>query len=189
MLSATELRKGHIIEYKGDLYLIYHTDHRTRGNLRGFVAVKMRNLRTGSMIEERFASDDRFEQAVIENREAEYSYQDGRNYVFIDPTTYEQISVSDEMLGEDARWLVEGMRVTLQVYEGSVIGVELPARVTVRVVETEPQLKTATITNVFKPARLENGITIQVPPFIENGELIEVNPREGEYLGRAAEKK
>lgn len=189
MLSATELRKGHIIRYKGDLYIIHNTDHRTRGNLRGFVAVKMRNLRTRSMIEERFASDDRFDQAVIENREAEYSYQDGHSYVFIDPSSYEQISISGEMLGEDAKWLVEGMHVTLQVYEGSVMGVELPARVTVRVVETEPQMKTATITNVFKPAKLENGITIQVPPFIGNGELLEVNPQNGEYLGRAGEKK
>lgn len=190
MLQATELRKGHIIKHKGELWRVLETMHMTPGNLRGFVRAKLRNLKSGGSIEERFQSTDKFEQAIVETKEVEYSYVDGGNLVFLDPTTYEQIYVPKGLVdAEDLPWLQENMGVTLTVCEGEPTGIELPPAVEATVVETEPFLRGATVSNVFKPAKLDNGVSIQVPPFIERGERIVVNPREKKYVERASEKK
>lgn len=189
MLSATDLRKGHVIEYKNQLWIVLDATHITPGNLRGFVRGKIRSLQTGASIEERFSSDQKFEQAFIEQKEAAYSYEEQANFIFIDPKSYEQIFVGKNLVSEEeAKWLSEGMKVTLNLHDGNPISISLPPSVELKVMETEPYLKGATISNVFKPAKLENGITVQVPPFIEQGEIVRVSPSEGKYLERASKK-
>jgi elongation factor P len=190
MLQATELRKGHIIHYEGGMWMILSVDHVTPGNWRGFVKAKMRNINTGGGAEVRFGSTEKFEQAHVETKEVDYSYFDGSNYVFMDPISYEQIFIHKDKVGEDdAKWLVENMKLTLTLHEGNPMGIELPPSMEAKVVETEPNLRGATVSNVFKPAKLENGVTVTVPPFIEVGEVILVDPREGKYLERAGGKK
>jgi elongation factor P len=189
MLQATELRKGHIIKHKDDLWMVLDTLHVTPGNWRGFVKAKLRNLRTGGGSEERFQSTDKFEQPHVELKQVEFSYSDANGYVFMDPHSYEQITIPKEKLSEeDRRWLQENMGVNLQLVDGEPLAIELPSTVEIKIQDTEPQMRGATAAASYKPAILENGVKITVPPFIQIGELVLVNPREGTYLGRAGGK-
>jgi elongation factor P len=185
MISATQLRPGMVIRFNNELFSIFSVFHRTPGNLRGFVQAKMRNLRNGSMIEHRFASEDRVERAVLEEHEMEYLYDDGEYYYFMDTENFEQMHLTKEILGDAIQYLVPQLRVQVEFYEGKPISVELPPTVDLTVVETEPALKGATVSNVTKPAKLETGIVVQVPPFINQGDKIRVNTVEGTYLERA----
>jgi translation elongation factor P len=185
MISATQLRPGMVIKFNNELYSIFKTEHRTPGNLRGFVQAKMRNLRNGAMIEHRFASEDRVEKAVLEEHEMEYLYDDGEYYYFMNSENYEQMHFTKDILGEAVNYLIPQLRVTVEFYEGKPISVELPPTVDLTVVETEPGLKGATVSNVGKPAKLETGLVVQVPSFINVGEKIRVNTAEGTYLERA----
>ncbi|MBX5496237.1 MAG: elongation factor P [Bryobacteraceae bacterium] len=185
MISATQLRPGMVIKFNNELYSIFKTEHRTPGNLRGFVQAKMRNLRSGAMIEHRFASEDRVEKAVLEEHEMEYLYDDGEYYYFMNSENYEQMHFTKDILGDAVNYLIPQLRVTVEFYEGKPISVELPPTVDLTVVETEPGLKGATVSNVGKPAKLETGLVVQVPSFINVGEKIRVNTAEGTYLERA----
>ncbi len=188
MIGATEVRKGMVIRYEEKLWFVMNVYHHTPGNLRAVIQIKMRNLASGAAIEQRFSSSDKLEQAFIDQSDMEFLYQEGDNYVFMNQENYEQIPIHKELLGEDARWLKENTVCKVEIYEGRVIGVELPAAVELRVKETEPGLKGATITNVYKAATLETGAVVQVPPFIENGAVIRVDTREGKYLDRVSVK-
>lgn len=188
MLSATEVRKGMIVKYEGELQYVMNVFHHTPGNLRSVIQIKMRNLRTGTSKEIRFSSGDKLEQAHVEQVDMEFLYQDGDTFVFMNQENYEQVSLHRELLGEDVQWLRENMVCKVDFYEGRAIAVEVPYTVELRVVETEPSLKGATITNVYKPAKLETGAVVQVPPFIEAGEVIRVDTREGKYLERVSTK-
>ncbi len=185
MLSATQLRPGMVIKFNNDLFSIFSVNHRTPGNLRGFVQVRMRNLRSGSMIEHRFSSEDRVERAVLEEHEMEYLYDDGEYYYFMNTENFEQMHLTKEILGDGTSYLIPQLKVNIEFYEGKPISVELPATVDLTVVETEPGLKGATVSNVTKPAKLETGLVVQVPPFITEGEKIRVNTAEGTYQERA----
>ncbi len=185
MIQATQLRPGMVIKFNNDLYSIFSMTHRTPWNLRGFVQVKMRNLRSGSMSEHRFASEDRVERAALEEHEMEYLYDDGEYYYFMNTETFEQMHLTKDLLGEAVNYLVPQLRVTVEFYEGKPISVELPPTVDLTVVETEPGLKGATVSNVTKPAKLETGLVVQVPPFINQGERIRVSTAEGAYQERA----
>jgi elongation factor P len=185
MIQATQLRPGMIIEFNGELYSIFKTEHRTPGNLRGFVQARMRNLRTGAMIDHRFASTDFVERAFLEEQEMEYLYEDGGTYYFMNTEDFSQIALPGELLGDAVHYLVPQLRVKVEFYEGKPIAVSLPPTVDLLVVETEPSLKGATVSNVTKPAKLETGLVVQVPPFITEGERIRVNTTEGTYLERA----
>jgi elongation factor P len=185
MIQATQLRPGMVIKFNNDLYSIFTMTHRTPGNLRGFVQVKMRNLRNGSMIEHRFASEDRVERAALEEHEMEYLYDDGEYYYFMNTETFEQMHLTRDLLGAGVDYLVPQLKVTVEFYEGKPISVELPPTVDLTVVETEPGLKGATVSNVTKPAKLETGLVVQVPPFITQGEKIRVSTAEGTYQERA----
>jgi elongation factor P len=190
MVNTTQLRRGHIIIFRGDLHMVLDLVHFTPGNKRGFYRTKLRNLRTGATIEEKLMSDDSFEQPYIEIREAEYSYSDAQHHVFTESKTFEQLFVArDRIEPETARWLSEGVSCTLQIVEGEPQGVELPAAAEATVSETEPQLRGATQSNSHKPAVLENGVRISVPPFIQVGDRVRVDPRENAYLERSGEKK
>lgn len=185
MISATQLRPGMVIKFNNELYSIFSVNHRTPGNLRGFVQAKMRSLRSGTMTEHRFSSEDRVERAMLEEIEMEYLYDDGEYFYFMNTETFEQMHLTKEILGDGTAYLIPQLRVKVEFYEGRPMSVELPATVDLTVVETEPGLKGATVSNVTKPAKLETGLVVQVPPFITEGEKIRVNTAEGTYQERA----
>jgi elongation factor P len=184
MLGATEVRKGMVVRWEGQLWYVISVYHHTPGNLRAVIQIKLRNLASGSSREQRFSSGDKLEQAFIDQQEMEYLYQDGDSYVFMNQENFEQISIHKEILGDDIQWIKENIVCKIDTFEGAIIGVELPAAVELKVLETEPGLKGATVTNVYKAAKLETGAVVQVPPFIENGAVIRVDTREGKYLDR-----
>jgi elongation factor P len=185
MLSATQLRPGMVIKFNNELYSVFSMTHRTPGNLRGFVQAKMRSLRTGSMTEHRFSSEDKVEKAQLDEHDMEYLYDDGEYFYFMNIENYEQMHLTKELLGDATNYLIPQLKVTVEFYEGKPISVELPATVDMTVVETEPGLKGATVSNVTKPAKMETGLVVQVPPFITEGEKIRVNTSEGTYQERA----
>lgn len=174
-----------IIKFNNDLYSIFKTEHRTPGNLRGFVQAKMRRLSSGAMTEHRFSSEDRVERAIMDEHEMEYLYDDGESYHFMNTETYDQIHLSGELLGDAVNYLIPQFKVTVVFYEGKPISVDLPPSVEMKVMETEPSLKGATVSNVTKPAKLETGLVVQVPAFIIEGEMIRVSTTDGSYLERA----
>jgi elongation factor P len=185
MISATQMRPGMVIKFNNELHSVFSVAHRTPGNLRGFVQAKMRNLRSGNMTEHRFSSEDRVEKAALEEHEMEYLYDDGEYFYFMNSENYEQMHLTKDLLGDATNYLIPQLKVSVEFYEGKPISVDLPATVDLTVVETEPGLKGATVSNVTKPAKLETGLIVQVPPFITEGEKIRVNTTEGTYQERA----
>jgi elongation factor P len=185
MIPATKVRPGMVVKFNNDLFSIFSVNHRTPGNLRGFVQIKMRNLKSGSMIEHRFSSEDRVERAILDEVEMEYLYDDGEYFYFMNTQNYEQLHLTKDILGDGVEYLIPQLKVQVEFYEGKPISVELPASVDMMVVETEPGLKGATVSNVTKPAKMETGLVVQVPPFITAGEKIRVNTAEGTYQERA----
>jgi elongation factor P len=179
------MRPGMVIKFNNDLYSIFSVSHRTPGNLRGFVQAKMRSLRSGSMMEHRFSSEDKVEKALLEQQEMEYLYDDGEYYYFMNTETFEQMHLMKDLLGDATQYLIPQLKVSVEFYEGKPMSVELPATVDLTVVETEPGLKGATVSNVTKPAKMETGLMVQVPPFITEGEKIRVNTAAGTYQERA----
>ncbi len=185
MISATQMRPGMVIKFNNDLFSVFSVNHRTPGNLRGFVQARMRNLRSGTMIEHRFSSEDKVEKAALEQHDMEYLYDDGEYYYFMNIETFEQMHLMKDLLGDATQYLIPQLHVNVEFYEGKPISVELPATVDMTVVETEPGIKGASVSNVTKPAKTETGLIVQVPPFITEGEKIRVNTSEGAYLERA----
>jgi elongation factor P len=185
MLQSTQLRPGMVIVFNKDLFSVFSVNHRTPGNLRGFVQVRMRNLRSGSMTEHRFSSEDRVEKANLDEQKMEYLYDDGEYYYFMNTESFEQMHLTKDLLGDGVNYLVPQLHVHVEFYEGKPISVELPATVDMTVVETEPGMKGASVSNVTKPAKTETGLVVLVPPFITEGEKIRVNTSEGTYLERA----
>jgi elongation factor P len=185
MISATQLRPGMVIKFNQELYSVFKMEHRTPGNLRGFVQVKMRKLSSGTMIEHRFSSEDRVEKASLEEHEMEYLYDDGEYFYFMNTESFEQMHLTKDLLGDATSFLIPNLKVHVEFYEGKPMSVELPPTVDLTVVETEPGIKGATVSNVTKPAKLETGLVVQVPPFISEGEKIRVSTSEMAYLERA----
>jgi elongation factor P len=184
-MNANDIRRGMIIMYNGVPHRVLDFQHRTPGNLRAFVQAKLRNIRSGSSTEVRFSSTENIERAVLEEQEMSYSYSDGEMHYFMNTETYEQVAMDSETLGDATNYLVDGLTIKVEFFDGSAIGVELPPSVEMTVVETTPELKGATASNSPKPAKLETGVTVQVPPFIKEGERIRVDPAKGVYLERA----
>jgi len=185
MISATQMRPGMVIKFNNELYSIFSVNHRTPGNLRGFVQARMRSLRSGTMTEHRFSSEDRVEKALLDEQEMEYLYDDGEYFYFMNTESFEQMHLTKDLLGDATQYLIPQLRVKVEFYEGKPMSVELPATIDMTVIETEPSLKGATVSNVTKPAKLETGLVVQVPPFICEGEKIRVNTAEGTYQERA----
>lgn len=184
-VQATRLRPGMVIQFEGGLYSVFSLYHRTPGNKRGFVQTKLRDLRSGAMIEHRFSSEDFIERAVLDEKEVEFLYREGEAFTFMDTTTYEQYQLPRELLAAAVGYLAPNLILRVEFFEGRPVGIELPPAVELTVVETEPSLKGATVSNVMKPAKLETGISVQVPPFISAGDVIRVDTSEGTYLERA----
>jgi len=185
MISSTQMRPGMVIKFNNDLFSIFSVNHRTPGNLRGFVQAKMRNLRSGTMTEHRFSSEDRVERAMLDEQEMEYLYDDGEYYYFMNTENYEQMHLTKDILGDAVSYLIPQLHVKVEFYEGKPMSVELPPTVDMTVVETEPGIKGASVSNVTKPAKVETGLVVQVPPFIIEGEKIRVSTAEGTYQERA----
>ncbi|MGD9900211.1 MAG: elongation factor P [Calditrichaceae bacterium] len=184
-LKATQLRKGMIIIYNEDLFVLTDVMHITPGKGQASVQTKMKNIKTGTNAENRFRSDETVEKANLENRVMEYLYDDGQHYYFMDKETFEQIPLTSELLGEAHLYMLPNIEVDVSFYNNEALGVELPNTVDLKVVETEPIMKTATITSSYKPATLETGLKVQVPQFISEGEVIRIDTRDGKYLERA----
>ena len=185
MINANSLRAGMVIKFNNELHSIFAFTHRTPGNLRAFVQVKMRNLRTSSMFEHRFASEDKVDRVSLDEREVEFLYKENDTYHFMNTETYEQYEFGLDVLGEAAQYLTANLKLNIQFYQEKPVGVELPAAVSLKVMETEPGLKGATVSNVGKPATMDSGLVVQVPAFIGEGEIIRVSTTTGEYLERA----
>ena len=184
-MNATQMRRGNIIKHEGELFSIHQVVHRTPGNLRAFVQAKMRNLRTGALIEHRFRSEDRVEQANVDEQAMEFLYKDGDEYCFMNTEDYEQVHLPKDTVGDAALYLIPNIQLKIQMYEGRAVGIDLPITVDMVVTETEPGLKSATVSNVTKAATMETGLVVQVPAFINTGEKIRVDTSEGKYLERA----
>ncbi len=174
-----------VVRYNGDICTIHKTEHRTPGNKRGFVQAKMRNHRSGAMIEQRFSSEDFVPKVMLEAREMQYLYADSGAFFFMNTETYDQIELSREQLGDQVNYLILDTVVKVQFLDGVPYNLDLPSSVNLEVAETEPAIKGATVTNVNKPAKTETGLVVQVPQFIKEGESIRVNTADGTYLGRA----
>ena len=184
-MNANDLRPGMIIRHNNELFTIHKAEHRTPGNLRAFVQARMRNLRTGALIDHRFRSEDTVERAAIDEVEMQYLYSDGDSYYFMNTANYEQIHLAKESVGDRAAYMMPDVLLKVAFFEGRPVDVELPATVDLKVVQTEPGIKGGSATNVTKPATLETGVVVQVPPFINEGEIIRVDTAEGKYIERA----
>ncbi len=184
MIAATQMKRGMTIKLNGELYRVFSTMHITPGNWRGMVQTKLKSLKTGSIIENRFRSEDRVEQAYLETHEMEYLYTDGSDYYFMNTATFEQIHLPMDLLEDSIPYLIPNIKIQVEFYEGRPIGIELPPSVELKVISTEPALRGATVSNVNKPATLETGLVIQVPPFVNEGEVIRVDTAEGKYQER-----
>jgi elongation factor P len=174
-----------LIKVEQDLFRVLELQHVTPGNLRGFVRVKLRNIRSGSLSDQKLRSEDTMERATLDEREMQYLYQDGDSYYFMDTQSYEQIHISSEALGESVQYLKPEMTIQVEFYGSEPVGIELPQTVDLKVLETVPGIKGATASNQVKPATLETGLVVQVPPFINNGDVVRVSTESGEYLSRA----
>jgi elongation factor P len=185
--TTSDLRPGACVNYNGELHIVLESEHRTPGNLRAFYQVKMRNMRTGKLSENRFRSGESIEFVRVERRNYQYLYRDNTNLIFMDADTYEQIPVEDTIVGEAINFMKENQDIQLAFVDNSVISAELPPHVHLRVIHTEPGLKGDTATNVLKPATLETGAIINVPLFINENDLIRVDTRTGDYIERVKE--
>ena len=185
LVPATQLKVGTVIKYQNDLYRVAQVTHITPGNCRGMVQTKMRNLRTGLSTENRFRSEDKVEKITLEQHEMEFLYRDGDLFYFMNTENYEQVELSRDDLGQTVGYLVPNLKLQVEFYEDKPIGVEPPKTVDLKVTEVVPAMKTATVTNVLKPATTETGLVVQVPNFIETGAVIRVDTESGAYLSRA----
>lgn len=184
MIQATQLRPGMIIIYEGDLYRVTGIHHLTPGNKRGFMQTKMKNLKSGIGTEKKFRSEDRLEQATLDTRKMQYLYAEGDLHTFMDTDNYEQMSLHADEIGDLLNYLLSNQVVEMEFFDGRPVGISPPSTVDLKVVDTEPSLKGATASASYKPAKLETGVTVQVPPFVQVGDRVRVDPSEGTYLER-----
>ncbi|MFQ5464592.1 MAG: elongation factor P [Thermodesulfobacteriota bacterium] len=185
MIVATQLRVGSTIMHNGDPHKVLTKSHVTPGKGRGMVHAKLRNLKTGATFDNRFRSDEKIERAHLTQHEMEYLYSDGDTYHFMNTETYEQTSLSAEILGEDVSFLIPNVKFMVEYYEKTPVGVAPPKVVELKVVDTAPFMKGATAAASYKPATLETGLVVQVPGFIEPGDVIRVDTAESKYIERA----
>ena len=175
---------GMIIKHEGDLCVIYSVDHRTPGNKRGSMQTKMRNLRNGSMMDYRFRAEEFVEKVVVDEIEFEYLYSDGDEHHFMNTQNYEQLALQNDIVGDTRDYLIPNLPVKIEYYDEKPIGVLLPDTVDLTVVETEQTIQKATASSVMKPAKLETGLVVNVPPFVGTGDKIKVDTSEARYIQR-----
>ncbi len=184
-IQATRLKKGMLVKIGEDLFRVLELQHVTPGNLRGFVRVKFRNIRSGTLSDQKLRSEDTMDRAVLDEREMQYLYKDGDSFHFMDTESYEQLHISAEALGDSVNYLIPDALIKVEFYGSEPVGIELPQTVDLVVEDTAPGINRATASAQVKPARLETGLVVTVPPFVNNGDKIRVNTETGEYLSRA----
>ena len=185
MISTNDFHTGLTIELDGEVYTIIDFQHVKPGKGAAFVRSRLKNVRSGSTTEKTFRAGEKIYRAMIERKEMEYLYNNGEEYILMDTESYEQVSLSAEQLGENTRYMKENMRLTMMVYKEESIGIELPHSVELTVVETDPGYKGDTAAGGSKPAKLETGLVVQVPFFINEGDVLRIDTRSGAYLERA----
>lgn len=184
MATTADLKKGAVLKFNNEPCLILESEHRTPGNLRAFYQVKMRNLRTGKLTETRFRSGETLEFLRVEKREFQFLYKDGDSFVFMDKDNYDQVTVEPKSVGDYAKFLKEGSDAFLTFNDTEILSVEMPAHANLRVVQTEPGVKGDSVNNIMKPATLETGAEIQVPIFVNEGDLLRIDTSTGSYIER-----
>lgn len=185
LIPATQLRVGMLINHQNQLYRITAVTHVTPGNWRGMVQTKMRAVRSGTQTENRFRSEDKVDRVTLDPHKMEFLYAEGDEYHFMNTENFEQITLDGDLLGDAVSYLLPNLQVQVDFYEGQPLGVTIPKTVDLRVTDTSPGLKTATVTNVLKPATTETGLVVPVPNFVETGDVIRVDTETGAYLSRA----
>ena len=185
MMDAAQLRRGHVINLDGQLVKVVELSLLTPGNKRSLVQTQLKNLKTGQIVGRRFRSNDKVETAFLDTRVMEYLYSAGTEHVFMDVETLDQIPVAEELLENALNYILPNTRISIQFYENNPISVELPTTVNLKVAKTDPAVKGQTATNQYKSAELETGLKISVPPFLQEGDIVKVDTRTGEYLSRA----
>jgi elongation factor P len=184
-VSTNDLKNGMSLDLPEGLFSVVEFQHVKPGKGGAFVRTKLKNVRTGQVLERTYRADEKLEQAIIDKREMQFLYRDGAEYVFMDTTSYEQLQVGPDSLGGTSDYLKEGDEAILQLYGGEIVGVDLPAAVELKVTDTEPGVQGDRVSGARKPATLETGLVVQVPLFVNPGESIKVDTRTGEYLTRA----
>jgi elongation factor P len=184
-ISTNDLRNGMSLDLPEGLFSVVDFQHVKPGKGGAFVRTKLKNVRTGAVIDRTYRADEKLEQAIVDKREMQYLYADGEQYVFMDNTTYDQRHVDRESLGDAAKYLKEGDAAILQLYKDEIVGVDLPASVDLEVTETEPGVQGDRVSGARKPATLETGLVVQVPLFVNTGDRVKVDTRSGEYLTRS----
>jgi elongation factor P len=174
-----------LLKVGADLFRVLELQHVTPGNLRGFVRVKFRNIRTSAVSDQKLRSEDTLDRATLDEREMQYLYKDGDTFHFMDTTSYEQSHIPSEVLGDSVNYLLPEATIKVEFYGAEPVGIELPPTVDLKVEDTAPGIKGATASAQVKPARLETGLVVQVPPFVNTGDMVRVNTETGEYLSRA----
>jgi elongation factor P len=183
-IKATLIRPGMVIQHEGQLFSVFSTEHRTPGNKRGSMQTRMKNLRTGAIIDYRFRAEEFVDRAILDDVEFEYLYHEGDEYHFMNTQTYEQMQMTKDELGETVYYLIPNTIVKIEFFEEKAIGVDLPDTMDMKVVQTEPTLQKATASAVMKPATLETGLVVNVPPFVNEGDRIRVDTSEARYVQR-----
>jgi len=184
-VQATRLKKGNLISMDDALLRVIELHHITPGNKRGHVLCKLRDIRTGRLVDHKFRSEDDVERTILDEHEMQFLYRDGDLFYFMNTESYEQIHLSLEVLGDQALYLLPEAKISVEFYETDPVGIHLPLTVDLKVTDTVPGIKGATARNQIKPATLETGVVVNVPPFINNGDMVRVNTETGEYLSRA----
>ena len=184
IVDTSDFRPGLKIKWEGWMWVILECSHHKMGRGGAIVRGKLRNLETGSSVDQSFKSGERFERIVFDERPAQYQYKDGDSYIFMDMESYDQVYLSEDMLGDTVKYLVDDLEVSFDMYEGRVMGIELPNSVAMKITDTPPGFKGDTASGGGKPATTETGLVITVPFFVENGEMVLVDTRTGEYLER-----
>jgi elongation factor P len=179
------MKKGMLIKIGADLFRVLELQHVTPGNLRGFVRVKFRNIRNGTLSDQKLRSEDTVERAVLDEREMQYLYKDGESFHFMDTTSFEQLHIDAEALGDNVNYLIPDALIKVEFYGAEPVGIELPPTVDLVVEDTAPGIKGATASAQVKPARLETGLVVNVPPFVNTGDKVRISTETGEYLSRA----
>jgi elongation factor P len=183
-IQATRLRKGHLIRMDGNLYRVIDLYHITPGNKRGHVQCKLRDIRSNRLIDHKFRSEDDVERATLDEREMQFLYREGDLFHFMDTSTYEQVHLPMDILGESALYLLPDSLISVEFYEIEPVGIHLPQTVDLKVTDTVPGIKGATASAQVKPATLETGLVVTVPAFINTDDVVRINTETGEYLSR-----
>ena len=184
-IKAIDVRRGMAVNWRDGIWVITKNEKVAKGNWRSYQVVALKNIKTGQLIEERFRTDEQFDQAMLDRKPMEYLFSEGNNHIVMDPDSYEQVPIPAELIGEQAVYLTPNIRLEIALVEGRPVTVDLPNTVELKVIDTPPAVRGATVTNQLKEALCEGGAKIRVPAFVEIGTVIKVDTRTGEYLSRA----